>query len=230
MKGNLKRNIIITLTAIAAVLLLAWSIVSAAGETADKQISNAFDDLKLKLDKLEQDGTGGRDHADAVAEIRNEGISIGQEQFLFYKQNLELVHTLSGIGSPPDEKQMIENLLLDELTAREALKLGITVTEEELDQLVEFQKEAYHQAEPADEKGKLALTLMKNRIRITGLTEEQFWNSDTVRKGYEKALLGSKLLSQLQSQEMVTSREQFESYQQQLLDQVRHQVVYHPSI
>jgi len=52
---------------------------------------------------------------------------------------------------------------------------------------------------------------------FTGLSEEQFWNSNTIRETYYEAILSSKLRAKLLADGTLSEPEQFYQFQEELL-------------
>lgn len=159
-----------------------------------------------------------------VAEIN--GASIDKEQFTFYKSNLELTYSLQDKGPIPNDKELVNNLLAEKLVVQQAINQGITVSDEEVKKAIDYQRNIYETFEPADKDQALALELMKNRIRISGLTDDEFWNSDFVKEGYKESILGGKLMMKLISDGTVKDPEGFNAYKQELLTKVYNKVSY----
>ncbi|KIL37018.1 hypothetical protein SD71_04905 [Cohnella kolymensis] len=132
--------------------------------------------------------------------VEGEGIRIMPEEFLLYKANIEEVNKQPN-ATPINisDEQIIDNMITDELTVQYAKKLGIVATKEEIDKEIAFQRDALQQS-PKDNPIR---DIMANRIKRSGLSEDEFWESEMTRRYYEKAILGGKLASKLAKDRIV---------------------------
>lgn len=63
--------------------------------------------------------------------------------------------------------------------------------------------------------------IMHQRINLTGLSEEEFWDSDLVFEEYEKALYIDKLYNKLIAEKTINDIQGFEEYQNNLLEEYK---------
>lgn len=162
-----------------------YSQSSVSPSLADK-IKAGFDAIQASLNEQKA-------KTDAPLLVEGEGIRIDAERFIFYKKNLELIHSLQK-GPMLTDSQIIDEMIKKELAVQYAKKLGFKVSPQEIDEVVRFERESLKNA---DSDSDFVKELMKNRIRITGMTEDEFWNSDLVRNHYEESLLIAKLASHI---------------------------------
>lgn len=192
----------------AGVLWIAYT--TTAKQTSDQAaIERGFDDIGAQVNQrmYMEAGRSGID-----------SLSITPEQFLFYKMNIELFHHVTDSSSAiPNDQQLLDNLLKKKLVVQKALELGITVEDQEVEDYIAEQKNIYEQFQAEEQGDRIAYEFMKNRIRITGLSEEQFWNSNVIRETYYEAILGSKLRAKLLADGTLSEPEQFNQFQEELL-------------
>jgi len=174
----------------AVILITAYSAAYANTDNPHLQISRAFDSLKAKLDQSKND----KAIPSAAAEI--DGITIDQDRFLFYKANIELTYALNGNKPVPNDDELLSNLIQEDRIVQKAIQRGIIVSDQELQEAIDYQRELYDNYDPLDKDQELVHELMSNRIRITGLSDDDFWASDLVKDGYKKAILKSKLMTE----------------------------------
>lgn len=62
---------------------------------------------------------------------------------------------------------------------------------------------------------------MDQRIKLTGLSEEEFWDSDLVFKEYEKTLYIDKLYNKLIGEKVINDIQGFEEFQINLLKEYK---------
>lgn len=198
-----------------AVILFWIASAITAKQTYDQAaIKHGFDEIELKVNQQ-------RFMEAQKTELGS--WTVTPEQFLFYKLNLQLFHTIQNtLDSMPDDELLLDNLLKEKLVAQKALELGITVEDQEVENYIAEQKNLYEQFVPENQD--IAYDFMKNRIRITGLSEEEFWSSSALRNKYYEALLGSKLMMKLLEDGTLDKPEQFNSYKQELLERARDNV------
>lgn len=151
-------------------------------------IQKGFDTIRSKLDLLGL-------KKDQIL-VHGGGIEIPLERFVFYRENVDLISQLGPYAQPKlSDEAILDNMIKDELAVQYAKALGLNVSPQEVDDVVQLQRSLLEQTD--DQNGYVIKELMANRIKITGLTEDQFWNSSEVREMYEKALLRSKLANKL---------------------------------
>ncbi|MCM3783650.1 SurA N-terminal domain-containing protein [Neobacillus mesonae] len=183
-----------------------------------------FDNLKQTLN--------GFTSADGGSQIiaQTKDIQITQEQFEFYKSAAEAADSLNTPVQSPSDEELIHNLFISELTALEAGKQGITVSDTEVNEQIEFQRTSFENHKPVTEEEKLVYELMENRIRNTGLSEDEFWNHDLVMEEYKKSLLSAKLMKHLAANEEIADAGEFTDYKEQLLKNVQDEIQYNQEL
>lgn len=112
---------------------------------------------------------------------------------------------------------LLMNFIKSELTVQNAKNLGLEATAQEITDVIAVEKAALNDPN-LDPENYLVKELMSNRIRITGLTEDEFWNSEETRYGYEKAILIGKLYDQLVKEGTLNNIAEFNEYQTGLLN------------
>ena len=212
--------------AVTAVLIIAISVASVntdrdpSVQPDSARIKESFDQLGEDMKELKRNDS----LSSAVAEVND--VVITQEQFVFYKSNVELTSALRGETLNLNDRELADKLLVEELTAREAARLGIVADDEEIEEVIRLEKEAFESLAAETENQRLVKEIMSNRIRITGLSEEEFWSSGVVKEGYKRALLNMKLMEKLIADGTITEPDKFYEYKEELLNQVRDQVIY----
>lgn len=143
------------------------------------------------------------------------------ERFLFYKLNLEMFDSLTEAksNSTLSNAELINNLLQKAVTVQEAKKLGINVSPEEVEEAINDQKELLYNTDYTGDNKELIQEIIKKRIEITGLSEEDFWRSEQVFNDYEESLYMSKLFELLLSKGEIQQINEFTSYQKKLLEE-----------
>ena len=214
-RGIRHKKLLLLVFLIAAVFLVSTSIY------ADGKVSihDLFNQIKIKQDQQKQ----------AVL-VQGDGFQIDAKQFVFYKSNLEMIAQLE--NQPKivlSDDQIIDNLIIEELTAQYAKQQGITASAQEISDEISKERAALHDPKNVDPKNgntknKIVFEIMKNRIRITGLTEDQFWQSAEIRGSYERAILIGKLYVKLQSEGKIKSMQDFQTFKSNLLEQNRSKV------
>ncbi|GGG15198.1 SurA N-terminal domain-containing protein [Paenibacillus abyssi] len=187
--------------------------------TDDQKISAGFDAIKAQLDQLKKD----KENTDVVAMV--DGAAIDKEKFVFYKLNAELTHALRGKENVPDDKTLLDNMINDELALQQAIQLGITASEEEVNDEIAYQRSVIENEKPASEN-EFVLKLMQNRIRITGVTDDEFWTSDCVRNEYKNAILRGKLMTELIQDGTVKDFEDYYAYKNDLVNKFSDRITY----
>lgn len=200
--------VIFSVLLIAIVPTITASYNSSVSSKEKEIIANTFNSIQNEINQ----------------DLKNKNIAIGKgfdityERFIFYKKNIEMVNALSKMTNYLTDEELLNNLLTKDFAIQEAKNLGITVTKSEIEESIKFQKELLNNPEIKGDSKELVQEIMKKRIEITGLTEDEFWESDIVKNGYEDALYLDKLYSQLLSIGEVENMEEFSNYQDNLFN------------
>ncbi|BFH65377.1 hypothetical protein [Paenibacillus azoreducens] len=193
------------------------SASNAANPSTDKvdTIRSSFNDLKAKLDPDQNH----QNSAVPVPLVQGEDFQISKQEFIFYKSNLELINKLQNHQISISDDALIDNMVKKKLTVSYAKNLGLKVTPEEVDAVIERERSSLSDSSIKGRNNETVRELMKQRIRITGLSEDEFWNSDQTKKEYEKALLIGKLFDKLAAEGKIGKEgADFESFQKNLLE------------
>lgn len=110
---------------------------------------------------------------------------------------------------------ILEKMIKERLVVEYAKKQGLSVTNDEIEAYIKQVRSQLHSEEaPADIK-----EMMKNRIRISGLSEDQFYASPEIIQSYERMLYSTKVAELLLSQgKLVNPAQDFEKFQAELWD------------
>ncbi|MCP3776700.1 SurA N-terminal domain-containing protein [Paenibacillus sp. MZ04-78.2] len=108
----------------------------------------------------------------------------------------KLQNNKNALSSISDDA-LIDEMVKKELTVSHAKKLGIQVSAQEVDAVTQQERSLLNNPSITGEDNETVREIMKHRIRITGLSDEEFWKSNETRKEYEKALLMGKLFDKL---------------------------------
>ncbi|MFD0716295.1 SurA N-terminal domain-containing protein [Paenibacillus sp. GCM10027626] len=193
------------------VAVVSVSAIYADAPFSKKEIAAGFDKIQANLEHAKNLKTN------VVAE--GNGVQISMEDFIFYKGSLELSNSLqtdksAAAATKLSDQQIVENLISTALTAKRATELGLTVSDEEIDMVIAKEREALQMKNDPDND--MVRELMTNRIRITGLTEDEFYSSDYVRNKYAESILIGKLYDKLHDEKTINDMQDFLQYKQNL--------------
>lgn len=192
-------------------------------------IQSSFDDLK---DKLEQEK--GNKSLVAVPLVQGDDFQISKQDFIFYKSNIEMINQLqnnnSFKSSSFSDDKLIDNMVKDELTVSYAKKLGLEVTSKEVNEAIQQERSLLNNPSITGENNDMVREILKHRIGITGLSEDEFWNNDQTKKSYEKAILKGKLFDKLVAEGKIKNDgADFGNYQMNLLKSSKGEVIVNKS-
>ncbi|MCP1306109.1 hypothetical protein [Paenibacillus tyrfis] len=159
-------------------------------------ISSSFDDLKAKLEQEKN----SKNLASTTPLVQGEDFQISRQDFIFYKSNMDMINKLQNNKIAPSsisDDALIDEMVLKELTVNHAKKLGLQVSPQEVDAVIQQERTLLNDPSITGENNETVREIMKHRIRITGLSEDEFWKSKETKKEYEKALLTGKLFDKL---------------------------------
>lgn len=193
------------------VLLVGSSAIYADSAFNKNDIASKFNEMKTDLANVK--------NSDAIV-AQVDDIKIKNKDLVGYKKNIELVASLQGnptakAQSQVTDEQIIDVLVTNELLVKQATNFGLTVTADEVDQVIKREREALAQTD--DPSNDFVRELMKNRIQITGLTEDEFYQSQEVRDKYAESILIGKLYNKLVEDKKITESQGFDQYQKNLL-------------
>jgi|GEM_PF-1417267 len=163
--------------------------------------------------------------------IRNEGLSpwmiktdevrISLAEYVFTLKSKELIHALNPLTEKPSDEEVLRHMITEALTVHHAKEIGITVTPEEVRDVIDMQMRAMKDTDPKTSAEQLTLYIMEQRIRITGLSEEDFWNSEELYSAYEAAIYINKLRGHILADEDLKGMESYEALQAKLYKDFR---------
>ncbi|MDR6550938.1 SurA N-terminal domain-containing protein [Paenibacillus qinlingensis] len=130
----------------------------------------------------------------------------------------EMINKFSKNKATIEDNVLVDDMIKKELLVKQAKKAGIQVSAEEVSNLIKRERAAIDNTNYLDENTETVKEIMKNRIRITGLSEDDFWNSNEIKTEYEKAILSGKLYDQLTQQGKIKSIQEFENFKDDLLN------------
>jgi hypothetical protein len=155
--------------------------------------------------------------------VADENVKISLSDYIFAKKNKELIFALNQSEGTPSDTALLQDMVTTQLTVNYAKQSGIDVAPEEVRDAIDYQRAALHEADPNEENHQLIRYIMENRIRITGWTEEEFWNSDEVYQGYETSLYNSKLIEKILSDESMKGMDSYYELQERLFNDYQKQ-------
>ncbi len=228
-------------TALAIVVVTAAGIVVAqqgnakayhAQTTMEQQstIDSTFNNLQQNTS-----GNGANTTENDVLLVKGDGFTISVKDFEFYKANVDMLMKLNQlqqvgeeVGNQPelDNTTLLQQLLKTELAVQYAKKIGIVVSEQEMTHYTKQQKDHLYDSSLQGSNQELIQSIMDKRIKITGLTKTQFWNSEAVKQQYGKMIYMNKLYEFLSNQGQITGPASFDTFQDQLVrEQINHYTV-----
>ncbi len=187
-----------------------------------------FDQLKSKEGQKGSIFGGSTDSSNHALIVEGDSIHISKQEFDFYKANVEMVTKLNqlqqGIDSSVNigtDAELLNQLLKKELAAQYAQKIGITVSEQEMAQMVKTEKNRLYDPALASKGNdqQLIQQIMKSRIALTGLSEQEFWNSKQIQQQYGQTIYMSKLYDELLKKGQIDGPAAFDTFQDQLVQQ-----------
>lgn len=151
--------------------------------------------------------------------VRGKGIQISLNQFEFYKQSIPFtnqIREMEGYETVTLSDEEIIDLLIERaLTEQYAEKSGIEVNDQELNERIEIDKQAIIKV--GNELP--GMRILEERVRITGLTMEQFYDSEEVRDVYRQGIMITSLQNKLMADRTITEPKQFEIFQKNLVSE-----------
>ncbi|SEK83237.1 hypothetical protein SAMN04488688_102398 [Paenibacillus sp. cl141a] len=180
-------------------------------ESNKQIIRETFDSVKVLQDKLQN-------HPSPTWVVDKEDVKISLSEFVLARINRDLIFALNQVKEIPSDAALLKDMVITQLTANYARQSGVVVTPKEVSEEIEFQKAALDEADPNDDNHRLILYIMENRIRISGKTEEEFWNSAEVYEDYETSLYNSRLIANILSDESTKGMDSYYELQEKLFN------------
>ncbi|OAB34898.1 hypothetical protein PMSD_14165 [Paenibacillus macquariensis subsp. defensor] len=223
-----------------SLLLIGSAFASNAFNTSPAKaeiISSSFDDLKAKIEQEKRSKSLAAD----VPLVRGKDFQISKQDFIFYKSGMEMINKLQNNNSLKSssfsDDSLIDDMVTKELTVSYAKELGLKVTPQEVDTVIQQERSYLNdpsitgELEGGIDNNETVREIMKHNIRITGLSEDEFWNRDQTKQGYEKALLLGKLYDKLAAEgEIEKDGAAFENYKKNLFENSKGEVIVDKSV
>ncbi|MGG3307490.1 hypothetical protein AB4124_03425 [Paenibacillus sp. 2KB_20] len=174
-------------------------------------IRETFDSVKELQDKLQN-------YSGSTWVLENEDVKISLGEYVFAKKNRELIYVLNQLKELPSDAALLQDMVTTQLMVNYSKQSGVIVSSEEVRKAIDFQKTALDEADPNNEHDQLIRYIMENRIRISGKTEEDFWNSDELYEAYETSLYNSRLIQSILSDESMKGMDSYYELQERLFN------------
>jgi hypothetical protein len=191
-------------------------------------VQTTFDQLESKDGQKGSVFGGSTDSQNHALLVKGDSIHISKQEFDFYKANVEMVTKLNqlqqGTGASVDvgtDSQLLNQLLKKELAVQYAKKIGITVSEQEMTEMVETEKNRLYDSALASKGNdqKLIQQIMKSRAALTGQSEQEFWDSEQIKQQYGKTMYMSKLYDELFKKGQIDGPAAFDAFQDKLVQE-----------
>lgn len=220
---NRKRFIIISfivlLVAVSSSLYASATDKDLVTHEQKQLIENAFDELKDQNNSMSKSNFA----------ISEGDIEISKSEFDFYKVNIKLINQLNAtldnssykIASLPTDQDLIDEMLKKRISVQHAKETGITVTEGEVKEVINREENMLNSEDVDAQNQAIIREIMDQRIKLTGLSEEEFWDSDLVFKEYENTLFIDKLYNKLIGEKVINDIQGFEDFQNNLLKEYK---------
>lgn len=207
-------------------LLGLGSIIQAETDVPKKEIGIEFDRIKENMDniKVTTDKNGLE-----VPLVQGSDFTISKKRFAFYKNNIEMIKKLNGDGSATEDSTLINDMIKKELAYSYAKSIGLSVSTEEVNNIIDKERMAVDDPNDTDKNNETVKEIMKNRIRISGYSEDEFWKSNDIQKEYEKSILLGKLYNYLKSKGQISNVGDFNSFQETLLTKEKSDIIINSS-
>ncbi|NIK75820.1 hypothetical protein FHS15_000920 [Paenibacillus castaneae] len=157
--------------------------------------------------------------------------NITKERYDLYKANMELSFQLSkrtsinvtyiDDASPrtmPSDSELLDVLITKELAIADAKSKGIMVLDSEVSEVIDNEREIFASIEKDGGNNDVIMDLMHKRIQSSGMSEDEFWSSDSMKKSYADSMYINKLFKYLvENNQFENNDKDFEAYQKELL-------------
>jgi len=115
-----------------------------------------------------------------------------------------------------DNEDLLRQYLRYHVIAEHAKELGLTVSQQELDEFIAATKQNLN--DTSSNAANDTATLVTLMSKMNGWTEEQYWETPQVREGYERILLEEKLQQHLMETGQANNRKDMETYEDNVLN------------
>ncbi len=132
------------------------------------------------------------------------------------------------IGAP-DDRELLDRMVKKLLFVQQGIERGVTVSDDEIDEFIAGQRDMFANYNPDNEEERLLKAVFENRIRITGLSDTEFWQSDEARQSYFEAIVYSKYSDTLISEGTIEDRKEIDGYIDELFKKSKRKLVYNYS-
>lgn len=156
---------------------------------------------------------------DSIIVVESDMFTISLKQFVDSKENRRFIHELNNIPFTLTDREILDQLIEDELLLYEAKTYGIVVTEQEVSEYAEQTKQAI------GESNDLIMTQINEELaRRLGVTAEEYFTHPSTLQQYESMLTSNNYISQLYSDGVLNDQYTPDQYKDDLYEKYAKQL------
>ncbi|GGD47560.1 hypothetical protein [Paenibacillus nasutitermitis] len=212
-----KKNKLTAIVALVALIL----ITTIAFAVSNRSKTSSTDE---SIETASSSSSKEKTNADTVAEVG--GMAINHEHFIIFKANFLLLNAVQKNDPIPSDRELLNQLIMEGLVVEQATQQGITATGEEINEVIQYERKTFETFKPTNKDQEAALEFMKNRIKISGHPEDEFWESDIIKEATRRSVLSGKYMSESIANGTFKDVDGFMAYQQKQFDGVKDQIIY----
>jgi hypothetical protein len=162
---------------------------------------------------------------DSEIVVESDMFTITLKQFIDSKENRRFIHELNNIPFVLTDRELLNQLVEDELLLYEAQKHEVSVTAEKVNEFAEQTKEGM-----AEVNDPTLNQINEELAKRLGVTAEEYFTHPSTLKQYESMLTTDKFLTELYSEGVLNDRYTTEKYKADLYEKYANQLKVHQDI
>jgi hypothetical protein len=147
---------------------------------------------------------------------------IYSKDFALFKANLAFSEKMNNVTIDMTDKDIIHEMIKEALVVNLAREEGLFVSKQEITDYITHLRELLDDPEhdPAMKQ------IRDNLVKMSGLSEDEYWESEELAQKYEKALLIQKFVRKLAEEGQIRGVEDFANFKDKLLQKVKTGIIY----
>lgn len=148
---------------------------------------------------------------DSIIVVESDMFTITLKQFVDFKENKRFMHELNHIPFTLTDREMLDQLIRDELVLYEAKTHGMVVTEQEVFDYAEQTKQAI-----GESNNLIMIQINEELAKRLGVTAEEYFTHPSTLKQYEEMLASNNFISELYSDGVLNDEYTYDQYKADL--------------
>ncbi|GEN85190.1 hypothetical protein SLU01_35020 [Sporosarcina luteola] len=156
---------------------------------------------------------------DSIIVVESDMFTITLKQFVDFKENKRFIHELNNIPFALTDREILDQLIEDELLQHEAKTHGIVVTEQGVLEYAEQTKQAIGESNDL-----IMIQINEELAKRLGVTAEEYFTHPSTLKHYESMLTSNEFITRLYSDGVLNDQYTPDQYKADLYEKYANQI------